>query len=184
MTSTSTACTPSRTVRKSLTLAHVVASVGLLGASSSSLLLALTGAVTSDGQLAADAYRLVALQSAVFGIPLSSIALSTGIGLGLSTKWGLRAHRWTQAKLVLLLLTMVNGAAVIGPTTQALRDGGGAPWLLVAALAVTVAMLATATGLSVFKPGGRRRRPAASTPAGGSSAASSAGGRAAPRGAR
>jgi hypothetical protein len=148
---------PSRAVRKSLTLGHVVASVGLLGASCSSLLLALTGAVTSDGQLADDAYRLVALQSAVFGIPLSGVALSTGVALGLSTKWGILRYRWTTAKLALLLLTMVNGGAVIGPATEALRDGGGAPWLLVAALGVTVTMLATATGLSVFKPGGRRR---------------------------
>lgn len=144
--------------RRPLTLVHVVASVGLLGASSSSLLLAIAAASTSDEQLARDAWQLIATQSAVFGIPLSFIALTTGIALGYATRWGVLRHRWTTAKLVLLALTIVNGALVIGPTTAALQDGSRAPWLLAAALAVTDALLLASVALSVWKPGGRLRR--------------------------
>lgn len=144
--------------RKPLTLVHVVASVGLLGASSSSLLLAITAATTSDEGLARDAWQLISTQSAAFGIPLSFIALLTGIALGSATRWGVLRYRWTTAKLVLLALTILNGALVVGPTTAALQDGNRSPWLLAVALAITDAMLLASVALSVWKPGGRRRK--------------------------
>ena len=75
--------------RKPLLFLHVAASVGLLGATSSSLLLA----VVADGDR--DVYDLISLQSAVFGIPLSMIALLTGIALGFATKWGTLRYWWT-----------------------------------------------------------------------------------------
>lgn len=144
--------------RKPLTLVHVVASVGLLGASSSSLLLAVTAAATSDGELARSALRLISTQSAAFGIPLSFIALLSGIALGFGTRWGVLRYRWTTAKLVLLALVVLNGALVVLPTTASLLDGDGSAWLLAGALAVTDAMLLASVALSVYKPGGRRRR--------------------------
>ena len=105
--------------RKPLLVAHVIASVGLLGATSSSLLLALV----ADGDR--DVYELISLQSAVFGIPLSFIALFTGIALGLATKWGVLRYWWTTLKLGLLVGVILNGALMIGPTTAQLADGDG-----------------------------------------------------------
>jgi hypothetical protein len=143
--------------RKTLVAIHVIASVGLLGATSSSLLLAITAAATEDARLAHSAYELMSLQSFVFGIPLSFTALLSGIALGLKTKWGVTRYRWTAAKLALTVLVILNGALGIGPTTEARLDGAGSAWALVAIVSLSVLMLGVSTGLSVFKPGGRLR---------------------------
>ena len=152
-----------RGARKWLLTAHVVASVGLLGAVSSSLLLALM-ATTDDAEFAHSSYRLISTQAAVFGIPLSFISLFTGIALGRATKWGVVTYRWTTAKLALQLLVILNGALVLGPTVAARLDGEGSEWGLVAAMSASVAMLLAAVFLSVFKPGGRLRRSPRGTP--------------------
>jgi hypothetical protein len=138
--------------RKSLLVAHVIASVGLLGATSSSLLLALV----ADGDR--DVYELISLQSLVFGIPLSFLALSSGIALGFATKWGTLRYWWTTLKLGLLVAVILNGALMIGPTTAQLIDGDGSNGRLVAAASLSAAMLALSVGLSVYKPGGRVRK--------------------------
>jgi hypothetical protein len=144
-----------KSFRKPLLLAHVIASVGLLGATSSSLLLA----VVAGGDR--DVYELISLQSAVFGIPLSFTALLTGIALGSATKWGVLRHWWTTLKLGLLIGVIVNGALMIGPSTARLMDGEGSAATLIAAAGASVLMLALSVALSVYKPGGRRRRFAA-----------------------
>jgi hypothetical protein len=145
---------------------HIVSSVGLLGATSSSLVLALTAATTDDAGFAHSAYRLISTQSAVFGIPLSFLALGSGIGLGLRTRWGVLRYRWTTAKLTLIVLVIANGALEIGPTTSARLRGDGSAWWLVAVLGTSAAMLACAAVLSVYKPGGRLRARAAPSAAG------------------
>ncbi len=67
-----------RPARKPLLALHIVSSVGLLGATSSSLLLALVAATTEDPDLAHSAYDLISTQSLAFGIPLSFLSLFTG----------------------------------------------------------------------------------------------------------
>jgi hypothetical protein len=146
-----------KTFRKSLLVAHVTASVGLLGATSSSLLLA----IVAGGER--DVYELISLQSAVFGIPLSFLALFTGIALGYATKWGVLRHWWTTLKLGLLVGVIVNGALMIGPTTAQLADGDGSSARLIAAASLSVSMLALSVGLSVYRPGGRVRKHSART---------------------
>lgn len=136
---------------------HVVASVGLLGATASSLLLALVAATTGDADFAQSAYRLIAKQSLAFGIPLSFIALASGLALGAATKWGVVRYRWTTAKLVLLVAVILNGALAIGPTTEARIDAAGSEWALAAVISATVLMLLSSVVLSVLKPGGRLR---------------------------
>jgi Predicted integral membrane protein (DUF2269) len=146
--------------RKTLTTVHVAGSVGLLGATASTLLLALAAAATADPEHAQSAYRLMSLQSAVFGIPLSFLSLLSGIALGLGTHWGVLKHWWVTGKLLLIVGVILNGALDIGPSVDALRDGGGAELQPVLAAALSVLMLVAATGLSVFKPGRRRRAQA------------------------
>jgi hypothetical protein len=144
--------------RKALTALHVISSVGLLGATASSLVLALTAATTGDPQAAGAAYRFIGTSSAVFGIPLSFLALATGIALGRATKWGVVRYRWTAAKLALLVLVILNGALAIGPTTAARIEGSRSEWLLPPVIGATLLLLLTSVVLSVYKPGGRLRR--------------------------
>jgi hypothetical protein len=162
---TSTTARPrlNRRARQTLTTIHVAVGVGLLGATSSTLLLALIATGSSDPEAAQDTYRLISLQSAVFGIPLSVLSLLSGIALGLGTKWGVLRHWWTTLKLVLILLVMANGALMIGASVDDLRGAtpsAGAETRVVAGAVLNVAMLLTATSLSMFKPGGRLRRRA------------------------
>jgi hypothetical protein len=146
--------------RKPLLLVHIIGSVGLLGATSSSLLLAIVAASTDDGELAHSAYELISMQSAVFGIPLSFISLLSGLALGPASKWGVLRYRWTAIKLCLLVGVILNGALMIGPTTAARIDGDGSATTLIGAAAASVLMLALSVALSVYKPGGRLRRAA------------------------
>lgn len=79
--------------------------------------------------------------------------------LGLATPWGVVRHAWVATKLALLVGVLLVGALVLGPGTDAMRNGsGGADARLIAGSAYDVVALLVATGLSVFKPR-RRRRP-------------------------
>jgi hypothetical protein len=147
--------------RLTLTTIHITGGVGLLGATASTLLLALGATTTDDVAGAQETYRLISLQSAVFGIPLSMLSLLSGIALGLGTRWGVLRHWWTTLKLVLIVAVMVNGAFMIGASVDELRTGppsSGAETRLLIGAALNLAMLLTATTLSMFKPGGRLRR--------------------------
>lgn len=144
-------------MRKPLLFLHITTSVALLGATSSSLLLAVVAASTEDAGLARSAYELMSTQSFVFGIPLSFLSLGTGIALGYATKWGVLRHWWTTLKLGLLVLVILNGALNIGRMTEQRLDGAGSEWALVGVVSASVVMLLASIVLSVFKPGGRLR---------------------------
>jgi hypothetical protein len=149
--------------RRAAITVHIASSVGLLGTTAGTLLLALTAAATDDVAFAEAIYRLMASFTVAFGIPLSMLSLASGILVGLGTKWGVLRYWWTTIKLLLILGVIVNGAANIGPTVEALRSdpmAAGDQARAAIAAALSVAMLLTATGVSVFRPGGRvRRRP-------------------------
>jgi Predicted integral membrane protein (DUF2269) len=143
--------------RRAVLTAHIIASVGLLGDVAAVLAVNIRAAATPDAALASSSYELLEMFSLVFGIPLSFIALITGLTLGLGSKWGVLRYAWVTAKLLLLLSVILVGALVIGPATSEMRDGGGdAETVLIAAAAWDVLALAIATGLSVYKPGRRR----------------------------
>ena len=147
-------------LRRSVLTAHIIASVGLLGDVAAVLAINVRAATTGDPALAASSYELLELFSVLFGIPLSLISLGTGLALGAGTKWGVLRYRWVTAKLLLILSVMLVGALVIGPANAAMSDGrGGAELALILGSAWDVVALSVATGLSVFKPGGRRSRP-------------------------
>ncbi len=144
-------------LRRAILCLHIVASVGLLGEVSGFLLVAIQAAGTEDPAFAAASYDLLAMFSLVFGIPLSMVALITGVILGRRSKWGLVRYPWVTIKLGLIASVIVVGAFVLGPTVDQLRDGGGSETLIIAGAAWDVFALALATGLSVYKPGRRRR---------------------------
>ena len=140
--------------RRAVLTGHIVASVGLLGEVSGFLVVAITAATTADPATADALYGLLATFSLVFGIPLSLIALGTGIALGLGTKWGVLRHPWVAIKLGLLASVILVGALMLGPSVgQMANGGGGAEARIIAGAAWDVLALGLATGLSVYKPG-------------------------------
>ena len=151
--------------RRTLLTLHIIAGVGLLGDVGAVLAVNVRAATTGDPALAAASYDLLAMFTVLFGIPLSFIALGTGILLGLASPWGVVRHAWVATKLVLLVGVILVGALVLGPGTEAMRSGeGGAQARLIAASAYDVVALTLATGLSVFKPR-RRAAPTRRSPA-------------------
>jgi hypothetical protein len=90
--------------------------------------------------------------------PLSVVTILTGVTLGLGTRWGVFRYPWVTAKLALVVSVMVVGGAVIGPALNRTLAGGDGEGALIAAAGWDVLALGLATGLSVFKPGGRFRR--------------------------
>jgi Predicted integral membrane protein (DUF2269) len=146
-------------LRRAVLTVHIVASVGLLGDVAAVLAVNVRAAMTADPELAAASYELLAMFSVLFGIPLSVISLGTGLVLGAGTRWGVLRYRWIVGKLLLIVSIVVVGSVVLGPATEAMRDGrGGAEAVLIAGSGWDVAALLLATGLSVFKPAGRLRR--------------------------
>jgi hypothetical protein len=143
--------------RRAVLTLHIVAGVRLLGSVAAVLAINVRAAGTADPGLAAASYELLAMFTVLFGIPLSLTGLATGVLLGLSSAWGVLRYGWVVAKLYLLVGVILVGAFVLGPGTEAMRDGeGGAEARLIAGSAYDVGALLTSTVLSVFKP--RRRR--------------------------
>ena len=152
--------------RHALLTVHIMTAVGLLGDSAGFLAVALRISATSDPTARVELVQVLNMFSVVFGIPLSFAALLSGVALGFTSRWGVFRYPWVTAKLVLILSVMAVGGIFIGPAITEMLDGGSdTSGQLIAAASYDVAALATATGLSVFKPGGpfrvRARSPRA-----------------------
>jgi hypothetical protein len=154
-------------LRKFALTAHVVSSVGWLGAVAAFLVLAVAGLTRDDPEILRGIYVGMALLTWWVIVPLCAASLLTGILQGLGTPWGLLRHYWVLVKLILTVIATVvlavrlgdirflgEQAADAGLTNTGFRDeratmvvhaGGG---LLV---------LLAATILAIFKPPGRTR---------------------------
>lgn len=162
---TTAAVQPDRTVgrrrfrrgtRNTVLTAHIVVSVGLLGDSAGFLAVAIRRALSDDAAFVTASHDLLGTFAFVFGIPLSFLALLTGVALGLGTPWGIFRHWWVIAKLALIVTVIAVGAIVLRPVLTDDPDTGSGP--LIVGAAWDVAALAVATTLGVFKPG-RARSP-------------------------
>jgi hypothetical protein len=136
---------------------HIVVSVGLLGDSAGFLAVAIRRAISDDPAMVESAHELLGMFALAFGIPLSFLALITGLALGLGTRWGVFRHGWVLAKLVLIVTVIIVGATVLRPVLSDDADTGGG-WLIAGA-AYDVVALTAATTLAVFKPGRARSAP-------------------------
>ena len=150
--------------------AHVVSSVGWLGAVAGFLALALSGLTSSNERMLQAAYLTMGLTGWARDRPLSSAAsLVSGLHVqSLGTSWGLFRHYWVIFKLVinlaasaLLILhmrpvdTLARVAAepmLFSPELRGMRIQVAGD----AAAAVIVLVLATA--LAVYKPSGLTRQ--------------------------
>lgn len=87
--------------RRFALIAHITASVGLLGAVASFFLLALAGLWAVEDQVVRAAYLAMNLLSRYLIVPLAVTALLSGVIQSLGTPWGLFRHQWVLAKLLL-----------------------------------------------------------------------------------
>src|SRR3954453_19162218 len=139
---------------------HIAASVAILGDSAAFLAIALRARSLPAAEAQAS-YEILGMLSLAFGVPLSFVALITGVVLGLGSRWGVFRYPWVVAKLVLVLSVMAVGGLVLGPAEDAALDGTGGSAGLVAGAAWGGRALLPPGGLSVFKPGRALRRAAA-----------------------
>jgi uncharacterized membrane protein len=154
--------------RKAMKTAHVIVGVALLGNQLGLLVLVLSAALTNDAGLRHATYELVRTLIFALEIPLAVTALVSGVVLSVRTRWGLFQHYWIIGKVGLTVGTALVGILgirrwteemilVTGPRAVVVAPLPAARWLLAAALALTITALATATGLSVYKPRGQTR---------------------------
>ncbi len=144
--------------RDTILAVHIAVSVGLLGDSAGFLAVAIRHAASDDPAFRENTRDVLRMFALGFGIPLSFLALLTGLALGVGTRWGVLRYPWVVAKLALTVTVIVVGAVVLRPLL--FDDNSTNDAAMIVGASWDVAALATATALAVFKPGHRMRRPA------------------------
>ena len=146
-------------LRRATLAAHIVCSVGWLGAAAAYLALGIAAAVSRDMQIVRAAWIGMELTGWFVIVPLACLAFLSGLLLSLGTPWGLFRHYWviialplTALSLVVLLLHMpsVSAAAALARTADdvfASQLGGD-----VVHPAVGLVVLVVVTVLNVHKP--------------------------------
>jgi hypothetical protein len=156
-------------IRKFALTAHVIASVGWLGAVVGFLAHAVAGLTSQNNQTVRAAYLMMAVTGWFVLVPLSLASLLTGLIQSLGTAWGLFRHYWVIAKLsitvfatvVLLLYTRAldNLASATANANFSAADlgghhhGGAASPVIHASVALL--LLVACVVLSVYKPWGK-----------------------------
>jgi len=154
-------------LRKLALVAHVVSSVGWLGAVAGFLVLAVAGVTSEDPQIVRAVYVAMGLLTSYLIVPLAFAAVLTGLIQSLGTTWGLFRHYWVLVKflvtiaatVVLLLQTgsigyLADAAARTALTSADLRDQRIS---LVLHSGVGLLVLLVPAAISVYKPRGRTR---------------------------
>ena len=151
-------------LRKFVRTAHIIFTVGWLGAVVAFLVLAIVGLTSQDAHIVQATYLAMDLITRYAIVPLSlAPLLVTGPLLSLGTPWGLFRHYWIIVKLVINILSTLILLVHLQPIAYLSRvaaegslsstDRGVQVQLVVAAGAGLLALLA-ATGLAVYKPRG------------------------------
>lgn len=148
----------SRRARRLWLLAHVVLSVGWLGAGAANLALASSALGAQGGPLpSATTYQAIHRIDAYVVIPAAFGALTTGVVLSLGTKWGLFKHWWVFIKLVLTVTTIIFSTLGLGLWVEeslATPAASTPPHALSITLGATGNILAflVMTALSIYTP--------------------------------
>ena len=149
-------------VRRAALTAHVIASVGWLGAVVAFLALAVVGLTSPDAETVRGAYLVMEPAAWFVLVPLAFASLATGIAQGLGTAWGVFRHYWVVFKLLInvvatvVLLSYMETFAVMAdlaadPASELAAVRSPSPVLHAGGALV---LLALATVLAVFKPRG------------------------------
>jgi len=89
--------------RKFTFTAHVISSVGWLGAVVTFMVLAIVGSGSKDIEPVRGAYLMMELIAWYVLVPLAFASLVTGLVQALGTSWGLFRHYWVSMKFVLTI---------------------------------------------------------------------------------
>ena len=154
-------------LRKLVRAAHVIFSVGWLGAVTAFLALAIVGLTSQDPEVVRAVYIAMGITTRFVIVPLSFVPLLlTGPLLSLGTPWGLFRHYWIIVKLLINILSTIILLVHVQPINYLWRvaaegtlssvDRGAQVQLVVAAAAGLLALL-VATALAVYKPRGITR---------------------------
>jgi hypothetical protein len=145
--------------------AHVVSSVGWLGAIVAFLALAVVGLSSQDTQLVRGVYLVAEPLTWFVIVPLALASLLTGIVQSLGGNWGLFRHYWVLFKLliavvatiVLLMYTQTVDvlADVAAESRTELSELRGPTFVLHSGAALLLLLVATV--LAVYKPRGMTR---------------------------
>jgi hypothetical protein len=154
-------------LRKFALTAHIISSVGWLGAVASFLALAVAGLTSTDAQMARAASLGMELSAWYVIVPLAFGSLLTGLVVALGTPWGLFRHYWVLVKLLLTVPTTLLLLVHTRPIGRLARLATGMTWYAAEAgplqiqvvrdAAFAAAVLLATTTLSVYKPWGRTR---------------------------
>jgi uncharacterized membrane protein len=148
-------------LRRVMLAAHIICSVGWLGAAAAYLALGVAAQVSMEPQIVRAAWIGMELTGWFVIVPLACLAFLTGLVLSLGTPWGLFKHYWVVIALVLTTLSLavlllhmpsVSTLAALARTSDdaaASRLGGD-----VLHPAVGLLVLIVVTVLNVHKPRG------------------------------
>lgn len=154
-------------LRKFVLFAHVVSSVGSLGAVAVFLALAVAGLTSQDANMVRAAYVTMAFTASFVIVPLVLASLLIGLVQSLGTPWGLFRHYWVLAKLLLTVITIIvlllqmKGigymAGVAAETTLSGADLLGLRRSIRTHAAGGLLVLLVLVALSIYKPRGMTR---------------------------
>lgn len=154
--------TPS--LRKFALTAHIILSVGWLGAVVAYLALSIVGLTSHSAQMVRAAYLSMEFIGWYIIVPFSLATLLAGLVESLGTQWGLFRHWWVLAKFLLITgATMVllrhmqavtAMAGVAAETTLSATDFRAQRIHLVVHAGGGLLVLLAATVLAVYKPWG------------------------------
>ncbi|ANN18934.1 hypothetical protein SD37_27140 [Amycolatopsis orientalis] len=152
--------------RKLALVVHVVSSLGWLGITLVNAVLTFTSVFTDDPRRQHAAILMMDQIGGSLLLPVSLVALVSGIVLSVGTKWGLIRYHWVAIKLVLTLIatgltlfSLLPGLRELAALTVSTVDGvfveaGRRPDGFYPII-VSTTMYLTMTVLSVYKPGGK-----------------------------
>ncbi|MGH4014212.1 MAG: DUF2269 domain-containing protein [Pseudonocardiaceae bacterium] len=149
-------------LRKAVLTAHVVSSVGWLGAVVAYIALDVTAVTSQDVQLVRAAYLAMELTVCSVIVPLALASVLIGVVNALGTPWGLFRHYWVLMKLLLtlfattVLLLETQTISYLAEVAASGADPRELPGSLGHSIGGLVVLLIT-TILSVYKPRGLTR---------------------------
>jgi hypothetical protein len=165
-------------LRKLGLTAHLISSLGWLGAVAAFLALALVGLGGLDAKQVRASYLAMDLTTRWVIVPLCFASVLTGVVQSLITPWGLIRHYWVIVKLAITVLATIillahvqridEMARFAAETVLSPDDHRGLRLQLVADAGAAVVALIVTTALGVYKPRGVtpygwRKQRAAST---------------------
>ena len=154
--------TMSPRVYKFALVAHIMSSIGWLGAVIAFLALSIVGLTSADGPTVRGVYLVMEPTARFALVPLAVASFLTGVVMSLGTTWGLIRHYWVLFKLLMTLFatgillmyvtTFREMAAVASDATVSTDAVRNPSPTLHAVLALLLLIITTV--LAVYKPRG------------------------------